>query len=141
MFIDDSVILACLTRDALACLQDPDAIAGWFDARRTPTHTTLHGPRPTLVLTRNHEDWRPDDGALALDTTAGPVRIHATLTLRAVMRITARQHLRQGTQIWVHVELAPATSARRITPVLRKTIRRGLEHLLLELDAAPDEQP
>jgi hypothetical protein len=141
VFIDDSVILACTLAEALSCLRDADAIASWFDARRGPTHTTLRASGRQLVLARRHVDWRPENGVLLIEAIAGAVRINTHLTLRSVIRIATAQRLRQGTEIWVHVDLAPTPEAHPIAAVIRTTVRRGLEQLRLELDAAIDEGP
>jgi hypothetical protein len=46
-------------------------------------------------------------------------------------------YLHEVTELWVHVELGPAAEAIGIATAARAAIRRGLEHLRLELDAAP----
>jgi hypothetical protein len=39
-----------------------------------------------------------------------------------------------ATEIWVHVELTPARAAAWTAALLQDAIRRGLEHLRMELD-------
>jgi hypothetical protein len=119
----------------------PTPSPSWFDARRGPAHTTLRASGRQLVLAQRHVDWRPENGVLLIEAIAGPVRINPHLTVRAVIRVATPQRLRQGTEIWVHVDLAPTPEAHPIAPALRTTVRRGLEHLRLELDAAIDKEP
>lgn len=134
ILVDDHVVVACTPGEAMACLQDPAAIAAWFGAHRHGARTTVHSPAGQLALDRDQERWEPADGVLTVDGRAGPVRIHAHLTVRAVIRPDAHHRLHQGTEVWVHAELAPASQAQRVSAVLRQVIHRGLEHLRLEFD-------
>lgn len=134
--IDDHVVVACAPADASACLGSGDAIGAWFDAHREGVWTTVRSSVGDLELHREREDWRPANGVLTVEGTAGPVRFHAYFTLRPTIRLAP--YLHEVTELWVHVELAPAAHARRAAAILRSAIRRGLEHLCLELDAAPD---
>lgn len=138
ILIDDHVVVACAPPDASACLESPDAIAAWFDAHREGARTTIRSAVGDLELHREREDWRPLDGVLTIDGTAGPVRFHAYFTLRPTIRPDPSSYLHEVTELWAHVELGPAAQARRATAIFRSAIHRGLEHLRLEFDAAPD---
>lgn len=138
ILIDDHVVVACTPPDASACLASPDAIAGWFDAHRAGDRTTVRSSVGDLELHREREDWRPADGVLTIDGTAGPVRFHAYFTLRPTIRPDPSSYLHEVTELWAHVELGPAAQAQRAAAILRGAIRRGLEHLALELDATPE---
>lgn len=134
VLVDDHIVLACTPGEAMACLHSPAAIAAWFGAQRHGARTTIHSPAGQLTLDRDHERWEPADSVLTVDGRAGPVRIHAHLTVRAVIRRDAHHHLHRGTEVWVHAELAPASQAQRVSAIIRQVILRGLEHLRLELD-------
>lgn len=140
ILIDDSVVLACSPPDASAYLDRPDAIAAWFGARREGSRTTIRSPAGDLELHREREDWRPSEGVLTVDGSAGPVRFHAYFTMRPSIRPEPGNYLHEVTELWVHVELGPAAQAAGMASTARVAIRRGLEHLRLELDAAPGSE-
>jgi len=133
LLIDDHLVVACTPADALACLEGPEVIAAWFAAHRHGATTTITTPAGDLVLQRTAERWL--DGALTVDGTSGPLRYHAHFSVRAVIRPAVDGTLHQGSELWVHVELAPARYARRAATIIRHAIGHGLEHLRLELDA------
>lgn len=135
VLVDDHVTVACALSEAVACLQSPAAIAAWFGVLRDDARATLVLPDGELAIERESELWEPALAALTVDGRAGPVRIHAHLTLRAVIRSDPHHHLSEGTEVWVHAELAPASQAQRVVAVIGEVIHRGLEHLRLELDA------
>jgi len=135
VLIDDHAVLACDPAEALTCLDGPEAITAWFGARRSADQTTLHGPAGDLCLDRAHQQWRPQDGLLSVDGTIGALHFHAQLTVRAVIRPTPERPWRAATEIWVHVELGPASLADGPGAILRTVIHRGLDHLRWELDA------
>ncbi len=137
ILIDDHVVVACAPPDALACLEGPEAIAAWFDARRVGDRTTIRSSVGDLELHRDRQEWRPTEGVLTIDGTAGPVRFHAYFTLRATIRPDPNNYLHEVTELWAHVELGPVAQAHRAAAILRSAIRRGLDHLRLELDATP----
>ena len=137
VLIDDSVVVPCPPRDALACLDGPQAIAAWFGVRRSGTRSTVPSRVGHLELSRERERWAPEEGVLTVDGFAGTVPFHAQLTLRAVIRPVSGR-LEAGTELWVHVELGNARHARRTATIIRRVIEQGLEHIRLELDAAPD---
>ena len=137
VLIDDSLTLGCPPAQVLACLDGPEAIAAWFHARRLGDRTMLRSSGGDLELRREHEEWVAGDGALTVDGSAGRVRFHGQLTIRAVMRSTASRQFRLGTEVWVHVELGPAARARRANVIICRAIESGLEHLRLEFDAEP----
>lgn len=118
----------------MACLHSPAVIAAWFGALHHNSRTTVRSPQGELVLDCDSQQWEPADGVLTVEVRAGPVRIHAYLTVRAVIRPDAHRHLHEGTEVWVHAELAPAPQAQRITTVIHEVIHRGLENLRLELN-------
>ena len=138
--IDDSVVLACSPPDASAYLDHPDAIAAWFGARREGNRTTIRSSTGDLELHREREEWRPSEGVLTIDGSAGPVRFHAYFTMRPSIRPEPGNYLHEVTELWVHVELGPAAQAAGMASTARVAIRRGLEHLRLELDAAPGSE-
>lgn len=134
LLIDEHLVVACTPTDALACLAGPDAIAAWFSAHRHGGTTTISTPAGDLALQRAAESWR--DGTLTVDGTSGPLRYHAHLSVRAVIRPAADRAVHQGSELWVHVELAPARCSQRAATIIRHAVDLGLEHLRLELDAA-----
>jgi hypothetical protein len=134
LLIDDHLVVACPPTDALACLDGPQKIAGWFPVHRRGTTTTITTATGSLVLERTEERW--NDGTLTVDGNSGQLSYHAHLSVRAVIRPAANRTLHQGSELWVHVELAPARAARRAASVIRHAIGCGFEHLRLELDAA-----
>ena len=140
ILIDDSVVVACSPPDASACLDSPEAIGAWFGARRVGNRTTIPSPAGDLELEREREDWRPAEGVLTIDGSTGPVRFHAYFTVRPSIRPRPGNHLHEVTELWVHVELGPAAGATGLAVAARAAIRRGLEHLRLELDAVPDSE-
>lgn len=140
ILIDDSVVVACSPADASACLDSPAAIAAWFGARRDGKRTTIPSPVGDLELHRVREDWRPAEGVLTIDGSTGPVRFHAYFTVRPSIRPRPGNYLHEVTELWVHVELGPAAGATGLAVAARAAIRRGLEHLRLELDAVPDSE-
>lgn len=133
LLIDDYLVVACTPTDALACLDSPSVIAAWFAAHRRGATSTLTTPAGDLVLQRTAERWL--GGTLTVDGTTGPLGYHAHLSVRAVIRPAADHTLHQGSELWVHVELAPARYAQRAATIIRHAIGHGLEHLRLELDA------
>jgi hypothetical protein len=136
LFIDDHLVVACTPGDVLRCLAGPPATAGWFGGHRDGFRTTITSPVGDLVLQRAHEEWRPDDGAYSVVGTTGDLWFRAHLTVRAVIRSDADQRLLQGSELWGHVELGPAGQATHAGVVIRQVLRRGLEHLRLELDVS-----
>lgn len=133
--IDEHVVVACPVADAMTCLDGPNAIAGWFGARRGVTSTTIESAVGEFCLDDVREQRRPAQRVLIVDGVAGVVRCHGYLTLAPVIRHMRAGVLHHGTQIWVHVELAPANRAHHAAVIVRDAIVRGLEHLRLELDA------
>lgn len=134
LLIDDHLVVACTPADALACLDGPEVIAAWFAAQRQGAVTTITTPAGDLALRRTAQRWA--GGILTVDGTTGPLRYHAYLTVRAVVRPAADRILHEGAELWVHVELAPARYAGRAGTIIRHAIAHGLEHLRLELDTA-----
>ena len=134
IWLDEHIVVACPPRDALECLNGPDAIAGWFGCKRVGSQTTIASGGGDLVVERAHEEWLPDDGALLVIGTTGDVWLRAHLTVRAVMQPGAHPYLHPGTEIWTHLELGPARRASRFTALLQDVLRNGLDHLRLELD-------
>src|SRR3546814_12700011 len=93
ILIDDSIVLACSPPDASAYLDRPDAIAAWFGARREGNRTTIRSSAGDLELHREREDWRPAEGVLTIDGSAGPVRFHASFTMRPSIRTAPGNYL------------------------------------------------
>ena len=136
LLIDDHVVVACTPAEALACLDGPEVIAAWFGSHRRGATTTITTPAGDLVLQRTAERWV--EGTLTVDGTSGPLRYHAHFSVRPAIRPAADQTLREGSELWVHVELAPARYARRAATIIRQALGHGLEHLRRELDAAAE---
>ena len=134
--LDEHVVVACPPEGALTCLDGPAAIAGWFGCQRHGSRTTIASRAGDLVLERAYEEWRRDDGALLVVGTTGDLWFRAHLTVRAVMRSGTPSCLHPGTEIWTHVELGPADGAAHASEVIQDVLRRGLDHLRLELDTA-----
>lgn len=134
--IDDHVVVACTPADALSCLDGPAAIAAWFGAQRGRSQTTITSPAGDLVLERAHEEWRPDDGALMAVGTTGDLWFRAHLTVRGVILPDAHPYLHPGTEVWTHVELGPADHAAHARAVIQHVLRRGLDHLRMELNTS-----
>lgn len=135
LLIDDAIVVRCSLRDARTCLDGPRAVVAWFDVHREGRMSTIRSPAGLLELQRDSEDWRPEDCFLRVTGSAGLVRFYAYFTARAVLRVDRRGRVREGTELWTHVELAPASKAARIAAVVRGELRQGLEHLRWELDA------
>jgi hypothetical protein len=134
--VDEHVVVACPPQEALSCLNGPSAIAAWFGSQRHGSRSTIASTSGVLVLERAHEEWVPDDGALLVVGTTGDLWFRAHLTVRAVMRSGTPSCLHPGTEIWTHVELGPADGAAHASEVIQDVLRRGLDHLRLELDTA-----
>lgn|GEM_PF-4716941 len=92
-------------------------------ARLDGATTTVTTPAGTLTLVRTGECWHGD--ALTVEGTSGPLHCHVHLTVRAVIRRSADLTLRQGSELWVHVELAPAAHAGRVAAIVRHTVGRA----------------
>jgi hypothetical protein len=122
--LDEHVVVACPPEGALTCLDGPAAIAGWFGCQRHGSRTTIASRAGDLVL------------ELLVVGTTGDLWFRAHLTVRAVMRPGAHPYLHPGTEIWTHVELGPADRATHASEVIQDVLRRGLDHLRLELDTA-----
>ena len=86
------------------------------------------------MLERTNESMYRTDQVLTVDGTVGDVRVHAHLTIFAVVRSISDGHVNHGTEIWVHVELGPRSQGRHVARVVKSAIARGLEHLRLALD-------
>lgn len=134
VLIDDHTVVACSPADAAAHLADPEMIAAWFGARHEHDRTVIATATGRLELHRNREDWRPAQRSLMVDGTVAGMPCHAHLTLRGVIRPRAGNLLHEATEIWVHVELGPGPHPHQFAPTIRAVVRRGLEHLHLELD-------
>lgn len=138
VFIDDHVSLACTPAEAMACFDGPDAVAAWFGAQRSGARTAISSPLGGLTVVREQQRWAPEEAVLIVDASVGSLRLYAYLTVRGVIRVDAEGRPRQGSEVWAHVELGPAANAERAAPIIGYVVRRGLHHLRLELDTAPE---
>ncbi len=136
--IDEHTVVACPLDEAAAQLADPAAIAAWFGARNQADRTTVTAGATTLEFSRRHLDWQPDQHALIVDGTVDALRYHAHFTLRGAIRLRPQGTLYEATEIWAHLELAPAHAATTTAQAVQAVLCRGLEHLRLELDTEPE---
>lgn len=75
------------------------------------------------MLERTNESMYRTDQVLTVDGTVGDVRVHAHLTIFAVVRSISDGHVNHGTEIWVHVELGPRSQGRHVARVVKSAIR------------------
>lgn len=134
--IDKHIIVSCPPQVALACLDGPTTITGWFGGHRHGARTTFASRAGVLVIERSQEEWLPDVGAFLLAGTTGDLWFRAHLTVRAVMRPGAYAYVHSGTEIATHVELGPADRALLASTVIQDVIHHGLDHIRLELDTS-----
>jgi hypothetical protein len=133
--IDDSVVVACALPEAKTVLHDPSSVASWFGATRVAEGIIIQttGER-SLVFKPDRLVWLAHEHALVAEGAVASLRYCAHVTLRSVIQAQSSGTLGDATEIWVHVELTPARAAAWTAALLREAIRRGLEHLRLELD-------
>lgn len=133
--IDEHAVVACSPADAAVHLSEPAAIAAWFGGRYGPGCTIVEVDRRTLEFRHDVVQERHAWSAVVVDGTVSGRRYHAYLTIRAVIRVGDAGQLHEAAEIWAHVEVASAP--RSTTKAIRSLLRRGLDHLRLELDAGP----
>jgi hypothetical protein len=133
--IDDSVVVSCTLSEAKSVLHDPWSVASWFGATRGAGEMVVRttGKR-SLVFKPDRVVWLAHEHALVAEGAVASLRYCAHVTLRSVIQTQGSGTVADATEIWVHVELMPARAAAWAVGLLQDAIRRGLEHLRLELD-------
>jgi len=135
--IDEHIVVASSPGDATAHLSDPAAIAAWFGARYRTGCTTADVGGRTLEFRHDATQWCADLSAIIAEGTVSGCRFQAYLTVRGLIRVGDGGDLYESAEIWVHVEVAAARRSGTVNAI-RALLRRGLDHLHLELDAAPE---
>lgn len=135
--IDEHIVVACSPSEAAVHLSEPAAIATWFGVRYRPGCTTADVGGRTLEFRHDATRWRADLSAIIADGTVSGSRFQAYLTVRGLIRVGDGGDLYEGAEIWAHVEVAAAPRSATVKTI-RALLRRGLDHLHLELDVAPE---
>ena len=129
--------LLCVPAAADQHLGSADAVKAWFGIPNTCHEWSLRTRSGRLRVHIANETWDPDTRSLTSDGTVDGIGFHAFLTVRSIAHSIDRTMIIPGTEIWVHVALAPhhhaAITRRRIADL----VERGLDHLTAELDCQP----
>lgn len=136
--IDDHVVLACSVNDALACLNGDQSISSWFAVRRDGSRATLRGPTGQFEFCNVESDWSSQFTTLSIRAASGPVYLDGYLTIRGVLVGSRSGGVpREGTEVWVHLELAPQRRTGPLVAAVRDVVRSGLQLICREFDSAP----
>lgn len=132
--IDRHRRLRCALDDARPHLSGPAAIRSWFGIEAIGHDRRAVAGASTLTLHHVDERWNPSALALTFHADNGDTVIDGYLTIRSIVYAIDEPNLVDGTEIWVHAELASARRDRALERAITTIAERGLEHLALELD-------
>jgi hypothetical protein len=134
---DACAVLRCRMSEFTSFFDDPARLAEWFPVVRQPDDASIVvGTRDrVLQLHGVVERWQPEAGTLHTDAyIADGSPLRGYLTIRAAMSTTLGP-MRQGVQIWVHIELPANRCGRKALACLKPAVEQGLRRLEAEFDA------
>lgn len=116
-------------------------VKAWFGIPTSEPNWVLRTRTGQLSVHIANESWNPATRSLTSDGTVDGIAYDAFLTVRSIAHSIDRNLIIPGTEIWVHVTLAPHHHAARTRHTIADLIERGLDHLTAELDCHPSQDP
>lgn len=119
-------------------LDSAAAVKAWFGIPDTGPDWSLNFRSGPLRVQITNETWDAATRSLTSDGTVDGIGFHAFLTVRSIAHSIDRTTIIPGTEIWVHVALAPHHRAALTRRRIADLVERGLDHLTAELDCQPN---
>ena len=134
-------IVACSLAEARQFLGDPERASDWFHGlTRSPDGRQFHirnGRRRSIEMTGDDAALSDGTGIYFVGQAHG-ADVEALLTMRSVLLRATASRFRTGTEIWIHVEIAPGPVTRRSLDLLDTLIPPALDRIASELGAGND---